>query len=363
MLLGTSGMGHRESSPRRRLATAARGGVPALFIMGDSTVDVGNNNNLITLAQATFPPYGQDFDTHEPTGRFSNGRLAVDYLVTDTDPDHPRDAASYLDMPLIPAYLLMNSTSDISKGVNFASAGSGILNDTGTIFQLEQFSIVKQRLNEELGATAASRLVAGSIYYISTGSNDFINNYLLPGNPHLDIFPDGYERLLVSSFSDLIKKLYRVGARKIVITSLSPLGCIPSILFKMGSRQGECIGQVNQLVVQYNILLQKELRSLRKHLHGVKLVYNDAYHVFLDIASNATSYGLGSIDQSCCGAGPYGGLKTCSRGFKPCESPKAYFFWDEYHPTSAVYELMAQRFWSGSVKASSPWNIRTLAQM
>lgn len=53
MLLGTSGMGHRESSPRRRLATAARGGVPALFIMGDSTVDVGNNNNLITLAQAT----------------------------------------------------------------------------------------------------------------------------------------------------------------------------------------------------------------------------------------------------------------------------------------------------------------------
>lgn len=71
--------------------------------------------------------------------------------------------------------------------------------------QLEQFSIVKQRLNEELGATAASRLVAGSIYYISTGSNDFINNYLLPGNPHLDIFPDGYERLLVSSFSDLIK--------------------------------------------------------------------------------------------------------------------------------------------------------------
>ncbi|KAG6555134.1 hypothetical protein Mapa_003169 [Marchantia paleacea] len=261
ILLVTSGMGHRESNPRRRLATGVRGRVPALFIMGDSTVDVGNNNNLITLAQATFPPYGQDFDTHEPTGRFCNGRLSVDYLgtcepsassqlarstldqlfsrmilfldsihviyesleyrvdiddlllVTDPDPDPPYDAATYLGLPLIPPYMLMNSTTDISKGVNFASAGSGILNDTGTIFgeyislsqQLEQFLVVKQRLKVEFGAATASRLISGSLYYISTGSNDFINNYLLPGNPHLDIFPDEYEQLLVSSYSDHIK--------------------------------------------------------------------------------------------------------------------------------------------------------------
>lgn len=56
--------------------------VPALFVIGDSTVDCGNNNFLGTFARADRPPYGRDFDTHLPTGRFCNGRIPVDYLGT-----------------------------------------------------------------------------------------------------------------------------------------------------------------------------------------------------------------------------------------------------------------------------------------
>lgn len=54
--------------------------VPAFFIIGDSSVDCGNNNFLGTLARADRLPYGRDFDTHKPTGRFCNGRIPVDYL-------------------------------------------------------------------------------------------------------------------------------------------------------------------------------------------------------------------------------------------------------------------------------------------
>lgn len=53
--------------------------VPALNIFGDSVVDVGNNNNLTTLIKANFLPYGRDFVTHRPTGRFCNGKLATDF--------------------------------------------------------------------------------------------------------------------------------------------------------------------------------------------------------------------------------------------------------------------------------------------
>jgi hypothetical protein len=53
---------------------------PALFVIGDSTVDCGTNNHLVTLARADRAPYGRDFDTRRPTGRFSNGRVVVDYL-------------------------------------------------------------------------------------------------------------------------------------------------------------------------------------------------------------------------------------------------------------------------------------------
>ena len=53
--------------------------VPILCIFGDSVADTGNNNGLYTLIKANFPPYGRDFVTHQPTGRFSNGKTAIDF--------------------------------------------------------------------------------------------------------------------------------------------------------------------------------------------------------------------------------------------------------------------------------------------
>ena len=52
---------------------------PAIFVFGDSLVDNGNNNYLNSLAKANFEPYGIDF-SWGPTGRFSNGKILVDFL-------------------------------------------------------------------------------------------------------------------------------------------------------------------------------------------------------------------------------------------------------------------------------------------
>jgi phospholipase/lecithinase/hemolysin len=57
-------------------ASAAR----AFFVFGDSLVDNGNNNYLMTTARADAPPYGIDFPTHMPTGRFSNGLNIPDII-------------------------------------------------------------------------------------------------------------------------------------------------------------------------------------------------------------------------------------------------------------------------------------------
>lgn len=55
--------------------------VPAVFVFGDSLVDVGNNNYLkLSLAKADFPHNGIDFPTKKPTGRFTNGKNAADFL-------------------------------------------------------------------------------------------------------------------------------------------------------------------------------------------------------------------------------------------------------------------------------------------
>lgn len=52
----------------------------ALFVFGDSLVDSGNNNFLATSARADAPPYGIDFPTRRPTGRFSNGLNIPDII-------------------------------------------------------------------------------------------------------------------------------------------------------------------------------------------------------------------------------------------------------------------------------------------
>lgn len=53
--------------------------VPCYFIFGDSLVDNGNNNELVTKAKANHPPYGIDFK-YGVTGRFTNGRTTADVI-------------------------------------------------------------------------------------------------------------------------------------------------------------------------------------------------------------------------------------------------------------------------------------------
>lgn len=54
----------------------------ALFIFGDSTVDPGNNNYIDTVPEnkADYKPYGQNGFFEKPTGRFSDGRVIVDFI-------------------------------------------------------------------------------------------------------------------------------------------------------------------------------------------------------------------------------------------------------------------------------------------
>jgi hypothetical protein len=52
----------------------------SFFVFGDSLVDNGNNNFLVTEARADSPPYGIDTPDHRATGRFSNGKNLPDII-------------------------------------------------------------------------------------------------------------------------------------------------------------------------------------------------------------------------------------------------------------------------------------------
>lgn len=77
VLLGVSAVATAEAVP-----VSGTGGGRTFFVFGDSLVDNGNNNYLITTARADSPPYGIDYPSHRPTGRFSNGYNIPDLIST-----------------------------------------------------------------------------------------------------------------------------------------------------------------------------------------------------------------------------------------------------------------------------------------
>uniref|UniRef100_A0A453KZB4 GDSL esterase/lipase n=1 Tax=Aegilops tauschii subsp. strangulata TaxID=200361 RepID=A0A453KZB4_AEGTS len=106
-------------------AATARAPRP-FFVFGDSLVDSGNNNYLATTARADSPPYGLDYPTHRATGRFSNGLNVPDIISEHLGAE-----------PVLPYLSPHLDGHKLLGGANFASAGVGILNDTGIQFVSE----------------------------------------------------------------------------------------------------------------------------------------------------------------------------------------------------------------------------------
>lgn len=72
--------------------------------------------------------------------------------------------------------------------------------------QLEYFKDLKQILLNSLGFADAERLIANSLYFIVIGSNDYLNNYLLPNSPDsLTYTPEEFQSLLIATFSQQLK--------------------------------------------------------------------------------------------------------------------------------------------------------------
>ncbi|XP_027338276.1 GDSL esterase/lipase At4g16230-like [Abrus precatorius] len=334
---------------------------PANFVFGDSLVDVGNNNYLVSLSKANFPPFGIDFG--RPTGRFTNGRTIVDIIGEEL-----ANGFSFT-----PPYLAPTSLGPVVlKGVNYASGGGGILNFTGKIFggrinfdaQLDNFANTRQDIISNIGVPAALNLFKRSIFSVTIGSNDFINNYLAPpvsiyeqkfGSPEL--FVD----TLISRFREQLTRLFNLGARKIIVTNVGPIGCIPSQRDTNLAVGDSCVAFPNQLAQLYNIKLKGLIAELSSNLKGSMFVYADVYHILDDILNNYTAYGFENPYSSCCClAGRFGGLIPCGPTSKVCWDRSKYVFWDPWHPTEASNVIIAKRLLDGDHNDIFPMNVRQL---
>ncbi|XP_058216304.1 GDSL esterase/lipase At5g33370-like [Rhododendron vialii] len=333
--------------------------VRAFFVFGDSLVDNGNNNFLATTARADSPPYGIDYPTHRPTGRFSNGYNIPDLISQNIGAE---TTLPYLSPQLTGQRLLV--------GANFASAGIGILNDTGIQFvniiriaqQFLYFQQYQQRLTALVGSAQANRLVSQALVLITLGGNDFVNNYfLVPYSARSRQYnlPD-YVRFVISEYQKVLQRLYDLGARRVLVTGTGPLGCVPAELAMRGSRNGECIPELQRAAALFNPQMIQIINNLNRRIGSNVFVAVNARESHNDFISNPQAYGFVTSKIACCGQGPYNGLGLCTAASNLCPNRDLYAFWDPFHPSERANRYIVQTIMSGSTRYMYPMNLSTI---
>ncbi|WCJ27294.1 GDSL esterase/lipase At1g29660 [Euphorbia peplus] len=339
--------------------------VPCYFIFGDSLVDNGNNNNLKTKAKVNYPPYGVDFPDGIPTGRFTNGKTGVDFLAESLGFDH-----------LIPPYA--NASGDIIlQGVNYASGSAGILRETGKHLgenvdfnqQLENHKKTIVNMFEYMNhdKEKVTETINKCIYSIGIGNNDYLNNYYLPD--HYDTSTthtlDEFAQLLIDRYCEHIKNLYRTGARKIAITGLGNIGCIPFMLGRkmeaaINNDWTGCIEKMNEGTAIFNVKLLNMIKELNQTLRYSKFVFVNTSGMSV---ANPADAGFTNFNTGCCKPREDGQCDE-EADQEMCPDRNSYIFWDSFHPTEASNQMSATlTFNNSSPDITFPYDLQTLAQL
>ncbi|KAF3588007.1 hypothetical protein F2Q69_00027154 [Brassica cretica] len=236
--------------------------IPAVFFFGDSIFDTGNNNNLDTKLKCNYRPYGMDFPMGVATGRFSNGRVASDYicsyslslchipslffgpqfglmcvlpvyilpkliwifpLIKYFSPCFLIPLAKYLGVKeIVPAYvdkkLQQNNElqqSDLLTGVSFASGGAGYLPQTSESWkvttmldQLTYFQDYKKRMKKLVGKKKTKKIVSKGAAIVVAGSNDLVYTYFGNGAQHLKNDVDSFTTMMADSAASFVLFAY-----------------------------------------------------------------------------------------------------------------------------------------------------------
>ncbi|KAK1429174.1 hypothetical protein QVD17_11378 [Tagetes erecta] len=313
--------------------------VPALIIFGDSVVDVGNNNHLETVVKSNFPPYGRDFINHSATGRFCNGKLASDLTG---------ESLGFTSYP--PPILSKEANGkNLLLGANFASAGSGYYDNTAKLYntislskQLGYYKEYQKKLVGIAGKANATSIIDGSIYLVSSGSSDFVQNYYVNPLLYKVYTPDQFSHILIIAYSHFIQELYHLGARKIGVTTLPPIGCLPASITLFGEDSNECVTKMNLVAENFNKMLNATSQTLKSKLSGLNLVVLDIYHPLFDLIQKPTDYGFFEARKACCGTGLVETSFLCNKESPgTCKNASEYVFWDGFHPSEAANKILA----------------------
>ncbi|KAG0534200.1 hypothetical protein BDA96_04G259300 [Sorghum bicolor] len=340
--------------------------VPAVYVFGDSTVDVGNNHYLPGNSALQLP-YGIDFPHSRPTGRFSNGYNVADFVAKLLG--FKRSPPAYLSLTPRTSRQILRGL----RGVNYASGGSGILDTTGNTItltkQIEYFAATKSKMvaNSGSGASSSSsssvdELLSKSLFLISDGGNDMFA--FLQRNGTASEVPSLYADLL-SNYTRHVRALHGLGARRFGIVDVPPLGCVPSV--RATSPDGgasRCVDAANALAKGFNDALRAALANLTASgaLPGARYSVGSSYSVVSHFTAHPAAAGFREVASACCGGGRLNAQTGCTPNATYCSDRGEYLFWDGVHGTQATSKKGAVAIFSAPPQMgfAAPINFKQL---
>lgn len=88
--------------------------------------------------------------------------------------------------------------------------------------------------------------------------------------------------------------LLKMGARKIAVVGLPPMGCVPAVITLNSDNaftHRDCIQRLSSVARDYNRRLQMKLAAIQKHTSAATLIYVDIYNPIDAMVQNPQQFG------------------------------------------------------------------------
>ncbi|XP_010244330.1 PREDICTED: GDSL esterase/lipase At5g03610-like isoform X2 [Nelumbo nucifera] len=303
-------------------------GLSKLFVFGDSYADTGNNPK--SVAKSWHEPYGITFPGR-PTGRWSDGRVLTDYV------------ASFIGIKSPIAYKWIKfGPKLLSNGINFAYGGTGVFNtlapQPNMTTQINFFQKIIQT------GVYSKRDLDSSLALVSLAGNDYGAYNARSGTAQ------GLPAFMASVVNQLklnVKRIHEMGVKKVAVTTLQPLGCLPQNTLLSYYRH--CNATQNMAVNFHNFLLKQAVQQLNNEVKNSTFLL-DLHSAFMSVFKKRNSSGNVKFSnplQPCCvgmdASNSCGSTDQLSgkKKYRVCKHPKAAFFWDLLHPSQAGWHAVS----------------------
>lgn len=290
-----------------------------LFVFGDSYVDTGNWPK--SMSSSWQEPYGYTYPGY-PSGRFSDGLVLTDFI------------AAFLGIRSPQAYANRKGSSQKDNyGVNFAYGGTGVyntfVNQPNMTTQINYF----QQLVQEEEQVYNKDNMSSSIALVSVAGNDYAT-FLTKNNNNVEEMGD-FTKSILSQLELNLRRIHGLGVKKIGITSMEPIGCLPKMT--IASSYENCSEEANSLSIFHNQMLHQVIDKLNNQTATPSFFIIDLYSAFITALNIQQNHPGNSNFENplkpCC----MGKSNKYSCGDKNnyvlCENPELSFFWDVIHPS------------------------------